>query len=289
LARELHIDEIKQIKEKIPWLELEIFVHGSMCMAYSGRCVMWDYMSGRPWNKWECAHDCRFKYKVWLEEERRPGQMFQLENDWDWSHILSSKDLCTIDRLREILPYVDALKIEWRSKSEFYVWSVVKAYKEARDAILNNTQPSKEITNLVNIIPHREYWDGFLFNKLADFPDWENNNIELAQNKSEIRSTTLTSAWPLFNRNFFGVFTDQYVDYNGQRYYQIDPKEIIAPWMKLKYISPNNMWELTIKNIINNQNSTLEKATCNSWFVYVLTDKFLNWWEILYTEVSDLS
>jgi len=136
LARELSIQEIKEIKEQVPEMELEVFVHGAMCMSYSGRCLLGDYMNGRPGNKGECSHACRFKYKVRLEEERRPGKLFQLENDTDGTHILSSKDLCTIDRLAEILPYVDAIKIEGRSKSEFYVAAVVKAYKHVRDSLV---------------------------------------------------------------------------------------------------------------------------------------------------------
>jgi putative protease len=101
-----------EIKKAVPEMELEVFVHGAMCMSYSGRCLLGDYMNGRPGNKGECSHACRFKYKVRLEEERRPGKFYQLENDEDGAHILSSKDLCTVDRLAEILPYVDALKIE---------------------------------------------------------------------------------------------------------------------------------------------------------------------------------
>ena len=112
LARELHIKEIAEIKKYVPEMELEVFVHGAMCMSYSGRCLLGDYFSGRPGNKGECSHGCRFKYKVRLEEERRPGKLYQMEGDEEGSHILSSKDLCTIDRLAEILPYVDALKIE---------------------------------------------------------------------------------------------------------------------------------------------------------------------------------
>ena len=173
LARELHIDEIKEIKKQVPDMELEIFVHWAMCMSYSGRCLLGDYMSWRQANKWECSHACRFKYKVWLEEERRPGKLFQLDNDKDGSYILSSKDLCTINRLAEILPYVDALKIEWRSKSEFYVWAMVKAYKEARDAILEWREPNLQAKELVEKIPHRPYWDWFLFNDLKEFPERE--------------------------------------------------------------------------------------------------------------------
>lgn len=181
LARELHLDEIKEIRRQVPDIELEVFVHGAMCMSYSGRCLLWDYMAGRQANKWECNHACRFKYKVWLEEERRPGKFFQLENDEEGSYILSSKDLCVIDKLEEVMPYVDALKIEWRSKSEFYVWAVVSAYKHVRDSILEWRKPDLEFRNLVDKIPHRTYWDGFLFNNVKSaIPDGE---VEMSDDK----------------------------------------------------------------------------------------------------------
>lgn len=271
LARELHIDEIKEIKEKIPEMELEIFVHWAMCMSYSGRCLLGDYMSGRQANKWECSHACRFKYKVRLEEERRPWKMIQLQWDENGSHILSSKDLCAIDRLEEIIPYVDALKIEWRSKSEFYVWSVVKAYKHVRDQIFEWKEINPEIKNLVNVVPHREYRDGFLFNKLQDYPEWEVKT-----------STTLDSAWPLFNRNYFWVFTDQYIEKNWKKYFEIDPKEVIEPNMEIKYISPDNIGKLKILDIIDKSGNSVEKATCNTPWTHILTDKDLSGREILY-------
>lgn len=271
LARELHIKEIKEIKEKVPGLELETFVHGSMCMAYSGRCLLGDYLSGRPGNRWECANDCRFKYKVYLEEERRPWKFMQMENDADWSYIMSSKDLCTINRLEELLPYVDAIKIEWRSKSEFYVWSIVKAYKHVRDSIINWTPIDENIKNLVNIVPHRQYRSGFLFNELKDYPEREE------------ATTTLDSAWPLFNRNYFWVFSPNFVEKDGKKYYECNPKECLEKWMKLKYITPKNMWELEILDILWPWKSELEKATCNTPKVFILTNQELSGWEILYS------
>ncbi len=268
-ARELHIDEIKEIRKHVPKLEIEVFVHGAMCMSYSWRCLLGDYLSGRAGNKGECSHACRFKYKVRLEEERRPGKLFQLENDESGSHILSSKDLCTIDRLKEILPCVDAIKIEWRSKSEFYVGAIVKAYTHVRDAILAKKKIDPKIANLVNVIPHREYRDGFLFNDLNKFPEWE-------------WSTTLDSAGPLFNRNYFGMFSDKYIEHNKKRYFHIEPKEVISPGMKIKYLSPKEMGELKIVDILDAKGKPMEKCHCNSWGVYILTDKKLEGWEILY-------
>lgn len=281
-ARELHIDEIKEIRKKVPGIEIEVFVHGAMCMSYSGRCLLGDYMSGRPGNKWECSHACRFKYKVRLEEERRPGKLFQLEGDEAGSHILSSKDLCTIDKLKEIIPYVDAIKIEWRSKSEFYVGAIVKAYKHVRDAILAKKKIDPKIANLVNVVPHREYRDGFLFNQLKDFPEWE----------TPVGSTTLDSAGPLFNRNYFGMFSNEFIEKDGKKYFHIEPKEVITPGMKIKYLSPDGMDELTIIDILAPDHlkssekiiwyHQVEKAHCNSGAVYILTDKKLEGWEILY-------
>ncbi len=271
-ARELSLEEIKEIREKVPGIEIEVFVHGAMCMSYSWRCLLWDYMSGRPGNKWECSHACRFKYKVRLEEERRPGKLYQLEGDEEWSHILSSKDLCTIDKLKEILPYVDALKIEGRSKSEFYVGAIVKAYTHVRDAILAKKKIDPKIANLVNVVPHRAYWDGFLFHSLNEYPEGE----------TPVGSTTLESAGPLFNRNYFGMFSDEFVTKNKKKYFHIEPKEVITPGMKIKFLSPTEMGELKIVDILDAKWNQLEKAHCNSGAVYILTDKKLEGREILY-------
>ena len=272
LARELHIKEIEEIKKQVPDMELEVFVHGAMCMSYSWRCLLWDYMNGRPWNKWECSHACRFKYKVWIEEERRPWKLFQIDEQEDWTHyILSSKDLCTIQRLWEILPYVDAMKIEGRSKSEFYVWAVVKAYKHVRDAILEWKPIDETIQNLVNIIPHREYWSGFLFNELANYPEWEWESF-----------TTKTSPGPLFNRNYFWIIEDEYIEKGWIKYFKYSPKEVVEEGMILNYLSPDTSWELKIEELINEKGKTLEKGTCNTPNIYIKTNIELKWWELLY-------
>lgn len=305
LARELHIDEIKEIKEKVLGMELEVFVHGAMCMTYSGRCLLWDYMGGRPGNKGECNHACRFKYKVWLEEERRPGKFFQLDQGEDGTNfIMSSRDLCTIDRLEEIIPYIDAMKIEGRSKSEFYVWGMVSAYKHVRDALIDGTPIDPEIKNLVNVIPHREYRDGFLFHNIKEFPDRENNDharepetpqIEENQtsvsdnNEEEIKSNlarnssiTKTCAGPLFARNYFGQVLSESIEINGETYHKISPKEVIEPGMQLHYLTPNSYGLLTITKIINLQGKELEKGTCNTPNIYIKTDIDLQGEELLY-------
>jgi putative protease len=298
LARELNIEEIKEIKQHVPDIELEVFVHGAMCMSYSWRCLLGDYMAGRQANKWECNHACRFKYKVWLEEERRPGKLFQLDNDKDGSYIMSSKDLCTIDRLEEILPYVDALKIEWRSKSEFYVWSIVKAYKTVRDAIIAWEEPDLRAKELVEKIPHRPYWDGFLFNDLKNFPEREDENRKDNQNtveeleekvscsseESNYQTTTnIDHPGPTFCRNYFGIFSTEFIEKDGKKYYAFTPKEVIERWMKFNYLSSKDwIWEIEIVDLIKEWWQELERANCNTPKVFVLTDREIEGWEILY-------
>ena len=275
LARELHISEIAEIKKQVPDMELEVFVHWAMCMSYSWRCLLGDYMNWRPGNKGECSHACRFKYKVYLEEDRRPWKLFQIE-EWEnnTNYILSSKDLCTIDRLAEILPYVDAMKIEGRSKSEFYVWAVVKAYKHVRDSILNGTPIDENIKNLVNVIPHREYWSGFLFNDLKDYPEGE--NLE--------SFTTKTSPGPLFNRNYFWIIEEDFIEKDGKKYFKYSPKEVVEPEMFLQYLTPEKSWTLVIKDIVNEKWKSLEKWTCNTPNIYVCADIELQGGELLYKD-----
>lgn len=306
LARELHIDEIKEIKEKVPGMELEVFIQGAMCMTYSGRCLLGDYMGGRPGNKWECNHACRFKYKVWLEEERRPGKFFQLEQGEDGtSFIMSSRDLCTIHRLAEIIPYVDAMKIEGRSKSEFYVGGMVKAYKHVRDAIIDGTPIDPKIQDLVNMIPHREYRDGFLFHSLREFPDtenqdyaWENKKENIDQDigfttqegkvsKSDFEqdtSITQTCAGPLFARNYYGQVSEESLEINGQTFFKFTPKEVIEPGMELLYLTPTSYGKLQILEVYNAQGKALEKGTCNTPNIYIKTDISLQGGELLYVQ-----
>lgn len=294
-------------------MELEVFVQGAMCMTYSGRCLLGDYMGGRPGNKGECNHACRFKYKVWLEEERRPGKFFQLDQGEDGTHfIMSSRDLCTINRLAEILPYVDAMKIEGRSKSEFYVGGMVKAYKHVRDAIIDGTPIDPEIQNLVNIIPHREYRDGFLFNNIKDFPerenedfarenseqntknqeqnltsdhdlplDHENHNAELPNFEID-PSITQSCAGPLFARNYFGQVALETLEVDGQIFHKFTPKEVVEIGMQLHYLTPSSYGKLTITGICNAQGKPLERGTCNTPNIYITTNIELHGEELLY-------
>jgi U32 family peptidase len=131
LARELSLGEIRQIRAQTSG-ELEIFVHGALCISYSGRCMLSNYMTGRDANRGHCAHPCRFSYA--LVEEKRPGEYFPVEEDERGTYIFNSKDLCLLEMLPQLVAAgVDSLKIEGRMKSIFYVGAVVRVYRAALD------------------------------------------------------------------------------------------------------------------------------------------------------------
>ncbi len=131
LARELSLDEITEVKSKVDG-ELEVFVHGAICISYSGRCMISNYLTGRDANKGNCAHPCRYSYN--LVEEKRPGQYFPVEEDERGTYIFNSKDLCLLEKLPLLVAAgVDSLKIEGRMKSIFYVGGVVRVYRAALD------------------------------------------------------------------------------------------------------------------------------------------------------------
>ena len=132
LARELSCQEIELIHSAVPAIELEVFTHGAMCMAYSGRCMLSHYMTGRNANRGECSHPCRYKYA--LMEETRPGEYMPIEEDSRGAYILNSKDLCLIEYIPELIASgVSSFKIEGRMKSVYYTAATVKAYRSAID------------------------------------------------------------------------------------------------------------------------------------------------------------
>jgi len=136
-ARELSMKEIKDIKTHCPDLEIEMFVHGAMCISYSGRCLMSNFMTNRDANKGACAQPCRWNYS--LVEEKRPGEYFPIEQDERGTYFFNSKDLCLIEHTKEIIESgVDSMKIEGRIKTAYYVAVVVRAYRMAIDSYYEN-------------------------------------------------------------------------------------------------------------------------------------------------------
>lgn len=164
LARELSLAEIKEIRERVG-VELEIFIHGAMCISYSGRCLLSNYLTGRDANRGDCAQSCRWRYA--LVEEKRPGEYLPVEEDGRGTYILGSRDLCLIEHIPELVEAgIGSFKIEGRMKSVNYVAGVVKAYREALNAYLRapeNYRFDPAWLEEIGKVSHRHYTTGFLF------------------------------------------------------------------------------------------------------------------------------
>ena len=171
LARELSLKEIETISNKTE-TELEIFVHGAMCMSYSGRCLLSNYMTGRDANMGECAQPCRWNYAI--VEEKRPGVYYPIEEDEHGSYIFNSYDLCTLERLPEILEkgLVESLKIEGRMKSLYYVSTIIRCYRQVIDYYQAHGKVDAEELQYwlddLEKVSHRPYTTGFLFGRPED-------------------------------------------------------------------------------------------------------------------------
>lgn len=168
LARELTFPEIRQIRDKLPEeMELEAFVHGAMCISYSGRCLLSNFMIERDANRGMCAHPCRWKYS--LVEEKRPGEYYPVEEDDRGTYILNSRDLCMIEHIPEIVESgIMSAKIEGRMKSVFYVATIVHAYRQAIDAYFADPEGYRfqpEWMSELKKVSHREFTTGFYFNQ----------------------------------------------------------------------------------------------------------------------------
>jgi len=176
LARELTLAEIKELRRRCSReLELEVFVHGSMCVAYSGRCLLSNYLTGRDGNRGECAQPCRWNYRVRyleFEEQKRPGMLIPAEENEFGTFILSSRDLCMIRHIPELCEAgVDSLKIEGRMKSEYYAAVTANAYRIALDryaASPKNYAFDERLWDEVESVSHREYSTGFFFGAPID-------------------------------------------------------------------------------------------------------------------------
>ena len=165
LGRETPLSEIAEIRKECPDLRLEMFIHGALCISYSGRCLLSNFLTGRSANKGNCAHTCRWKYKVYLEEENRPNQFMQLDEDDHGAYVMNSRDLCLLPRLNDILPVgVDSFKIEGRNKSEYYVAVACHAYRYAIDSWFENPKKwnPEPFMKQIDTLQSRGHTVGFL-------------------------------------------------------------------------------------------------------------------------------
>ena len=169
LARELSLEEIRTIRENTPAeLEIEAFVHGAMCVSYSGRCLLSNYMTGRDSNRGACAQPCRYQYT--LMEEKRPGEYFPVFEDERGTYILNSRDMCMIDHLPDLIDAgVDCLKIEGRAKSAYYAAIVAGAYRHVLDDIAAGRPADPVWRDEVEHVSHRHYSTGFFYGQPGQY------------------------------------------------------------------------------------------------------------------------
>ena len=177
LAREMSLEEIAEIRRRTPeGLELEAFVHGAMCISYSGRCMLSNFMTNRDSNQGACSHPCRWKYN--LVEETRPGEYMPVFENERGTFIYNSKDLCMVEHIDKLAECgLDSFKIEGRVKTEYYLATVVKAYREAIDSYFRDPQnfkPNPMWLEELKKVSHRDYTTGFFFGK----PDGNEQNYE---------------------------------------------------------------------------------------------------------------
>lgn len=243
LARELSLDEIIEIRKNVPKdLEIECFIHGAMCISYSGRCLLSNYMTGRDANRGDCAHACRWKYS--LQEETRPGEYYPVVEDEGGTFIMNSKDLCLLEDIDKLIEAgIDSFKIEGRMKTAFYVATVIRAYRQAIDAYYEGNF-SKEISdkyvNEIKKASHRHFTKGFLYGK----PDSE---AQIYESSSYIR-----------NYDFIGVILDYDKDSKiatveqRNRFFLNDEVEIFG--------NSKDFFEFKIDNIKNLKGEDIEVA-----------------------------
>lgn len=217
LARELTLKEILEIRANTPeTLEFEAFIHGSMCMAYSGRCLLSNYMTGRDANRGACAQPCRYKY--YLVEEKRPGEYMEIEEDERGTYIMNSKDLCMIEHMEDVMRLgLQSLKIEGRMKSEFYVAAIVKAYREAIDRYTEdpaNYRYDPRWMDILTMVSHRRYHTGFFYGR---------GQSEIYDSSTYVRTHDLV-----------GIVKEK----NADGSYRIGQKNRIYPGSKVKILRP---------------------------------------------------
>lgn len=217
LARDLSFGEIKEIREKLSDdCEIEAFVHGAMCISYSGRCLLSNYLTHRDANKGACAHPCRWKY--YLMEEKRPGEYMPVFENERGTFIYNSKDLCMIEHIPELIDAgVGSFKIEGRVKNELYVATVIKAYRMAIDRYFDdkNYTVDESVTSELEKVSHREYTPGFYFGK----PD---GNQQLYTSNTYIQDYTIVGVVKAYKDGIATVM-------QKNRFFRGDELEVIRP------------------------------------------------------------
>ena len=252
LGRELSLKEIEAIKNNVPELEIEVFAHGAMCLAYSGRCFLSKYLADRSANQGDCAHSCRWQYRV-LEESERPGEYFPVVQGENFTSILSSKDLCMIGHLKELRDAgVDSIKIEGRMKSIYYTAVITRAYRKQLDYIegISKEDPKPYVDEIFKV-SHREFSTGFYYGK---------DEIEMPTFKSYMSEA-----------QFLGSVEEQ----AGEGIYRLDVKNQILASDPIEYIGPDLLYLKDEGFSLLDEEMNSVPKTDHGKITYIKTDKKL--------------
>ncbi len=252
LARELPINDVAEIKQRVPEMELECFIHGAQCVSFSGRCLLSDYMTNgeRKANSGNCSQPCRWSYK--LVEETRPGQYYEIEENEKGTHILSTKDLCLVKHLKDMIDAgIDSFKVEGRTKSLYYVSAVAKAYREAIDTVLKNPNADMQpyYDELLKV-GNRGYTTGFYLGE--GYPK-DGYSYDISKG--------------LAGADFLCEFWGRAGDY-----YKIKTKNKFNKNEDIEVISPDEKFVTQVTEIKNMKGEELELANTNDELLVKLTN-----------------
>jgi len=267
-ARELSLVETKELRKHIPEdMEIESFVHGAMCISYSGRCLLSAFMTGRSGNMGDCTHPCRWRY--YLNEETRPGEYMPVYENERGTYIFNSKDLCMIEYLPEMIDAgINSLKVEGRMKSALYVASVCRTYRMAIDDYFEDAEKYKSKIDFykeeISKCTYREYTTGFFFGK----PD----------NTSQIYDeNTYVKEWI-----FLGIINGEYKEIKSSRYYKLEQKNKFEVGSEVEIMKPSGQnIKAIVKDMVDSDGNHIDSCPHPKQVFYVNLEMELEPYDIL--------
>lgn len=263
-ARELSLNEIAEIRKNIPdEMEIETFVHGAMCISYSGRCLLSNYFTGRDANQGACTHPCRWKYAV--VEEKRPGEYLPVYENERGTYIFNSKDLCMIEHIPELIEAgIDSFKIEGRMKTALYVATVARTYRKAIDDYLTSPEKYKEnmdwYLEQISNCTYRQFTTGFFFGKPSE-------ESQIYDNNTYIKEYT-----------YLGIVGDC----NEEGLYRIEQRNKFSVGEQIEVMKPDGRNILvTVKRIVDEEGNEMESAPHPKQVLYIDLGQELEMYDIL--------
>ena len=251
-ARELSMAELKEIREKAPAdLEMETFIHGAMCISYSGRCLLSNYFTGRDANRGACTHPCRWKYAI--VEETRPGEYMPVYENERGTYIFNSKDLCMIEHIPELIDSgIDSFKIEGRMKTALYVATVARTYRKAIDDYLESPELYREnmdwYLDQISNCTYRQFTTGFFFGKPSDEAQIYDNNTYLKE------------------YTYLGIVGEQ----NEEGLYRIEQRNKFSVGEEIEIMKPDGEnLTVTVKRIVDEDGADMESAPHPKQVLYI--------------------